>query len=303
MCTLNVLPAAVVALLQLLDDVRLAGGREERRQPVVVLHDLVRDDAGRDLARPAHQQRDTERALPVRVLLAAERRHRAVRPRVHVRPVVGRVHHDRVVGDPELVEQVEQLADVLVVVDHRVVVGRLPAAGLADALRFVCVRRCMWVVLTQQKNGLRRLCWRRMKSPAAAANSSSHVSIRLRVSGPVSSIRCLPTRPQRGCSFGSSLSVAQQRSTPRGPNRSWNSREAVLARVVRVLRVLLGVQVVEVAEELVEPVDGRQELVLVPEVVLAELRRSRSRAFFSSSAIVGSSRLQPDRRRRAARPC
>jgi hypothetical protein len=29
-------------------------------------------------------------------------------------------------------------------------------------LRFVCVRRCMWVVFTQQKNGLRLLRWRRM---------------------------------------------------------------------------------------------------------------------------------------------
>jgi hypothetical protein len=47
----------------------------------------------------------------------------------------------------------------------------------------------------------------------------------------------------------------------------------VLLRVVRVLRVLLGVQVVEVAEELVEAVDGRQELVPVAEVILAELPR------------------------------
>jgi hypothetical protein len=42
-------------------------------------------------------------------------------------------------------------------------------------------------------------------------------------------------------------------------------------RVVGVLRLLLGVQVVEVAEELVEAVVRRQELVLVAEVVLAEL--------------------------------
>ena len=38
-----------------------------------------------------------------------------------------------------------------------------------------------------------------------------------------------------------------------------------------VLRLLLGVQVIEVAEELVEAVHGRQELVQVAEVVLAEL--------------------------------
>ena len=35
---------------------------------------------------------------------------------------------------PELVEIVEHLADVLVVVDHRVVIGRLPASRLAEAL-------------------------------------------------------------------------------------------------------------------------------------------------------------------------
>ena len=43
--------------------------------------------------------------------------------------------------------------------------------------------------------------------------------------------------------------------------------------IIRVLGLLLGVQVVQVAEELVEPVHGRQELVLVPEMVLSELAR------------------------------
>jgi hypothetical protein len=52
-----------------------------------------------------------------------------------VGPVVGGVDHDGVVGDPQLVQPVQQGADDLVVVDHRVVVGRLPATGLPDALR------------------------------------------------------------------------------------------------------------------------------------------------------------------------
>ena len=47
--------------------------------------------------------------------------------------------------------------------------------------------------------------------------------------------------------------------------------ELRVLRVVRVLGLLLRVEVVEVAEELVEAVHGRQELVLVAEVVLAEL--------------------------------
>src|SRR4029450_11318906 len=40
---------------------------------------------------------------------------------------------------------------------------------------------------------------------------------------------------------------------------------------VRQLRLLLGIEVVEVAEELVEAVRRREELVLVAQVVLAEL--------------------------------
>ncbi|MNP03154.1 hypothetical protein D3C76_950290 [compost metagenome] len=45
----------------------------------------------------------------------------------------------------------------------------------------------------------------------------------------------------------------------------------IILRPVGALRLLLGVQVVEVAEELVEAVIGRQEFVAVAQVVLAEL--------------------------------
>ena len=68
--------------------------------------------------------------------------------------------------------------------------------------------------------------------------------------------------------MSSILPSAKEWITPRGP---YFFAELRILRVVRVLRLLLGVQVVEVAEELVEAVGGRQELVLVAEVVLAEL--------------------------------
>jgi hypothetical protein len=48
-------------------------------------------------------------------------------------------------------------------------------------------------------------------------------------------------------------------------------REVGRRRVVRRLRVLLGVQVIQVAEKLVEAVHRREELVAVAKVVLAEL--------------------------------
>ena len=48
--------------------------------------------------------------------------------------------------------------------------------------------------------------------------------------------------------------------------------------IIGMLGLVLGVQVIEVAEELVEAVHGRQELVAVAEMVLAELRRWRNPA-------------------------
>src|SRR6516162_3592316 len=80
----------------------------------------------------------------------------------------------------------------------------------------------MRVALNQQKNGLLAVTCRLIKSTAASEVSSSIVSMRFRVSGPVSSMVCLPTRPQRGCSVGSSVSEALLRKTPRGPNCSLN---------------------------------------------------------------------------------
>ncbi len=55
--------------------------------------------------------------------------------------------------------------------------------------------------------------------------------------------------------------------------------EVLRRRVVGVFRFFLGVEVVKVAEELIEAMCGRQELVLVPEVVLAELPRRVAERF------------------------
>ena len=67
----------------------------------------------------------------------------------------------------------------------------------------------MWVVvLNHTKNGMPASCCFLMKVFAAARNSSSAVSMRFLVSGPVFSIFCPP------------LPSAQQCSTPRGPKLS-----------------------------------------------------------------------------------
>ena len=85
-----------------------------------------------DHARPAHHHRDAEAAFPGRALLAVERRHGAVRPQRDLGAVVGGVDDDGVVGDAEVVELLEQLADHAVMLDHAVGVDAL--AGLAERL-------------------------------------------------------------------------------------------------------------------------------------------------------------------------
>ena len=50
-----------------------------------------------------------------------------------MRPVVGAVHDDGVVGDAQVIQLLQEGAHAVVVVDHDVVVFRLPAPGLAQA--------------------------------------------------------------------------------------------------------------------------------------------------------------------------
>ena len=80
----------------------------------------------------------------------------------------------------------------------------------------------MCVVFSHTNQGLPAFSCRLMKSMAAAANSSSQVSMRFLVRGPVSLIFCLPTLPQRGWTVLSSVLVAQEWMTPRGPKVSRN---------------------------------------------------------------------------------
>ena len=128
---------------------------------------------------------------------------------------------------------------------------------------------CMRVEFHQTKNGLPSLCALSMKARAASVNSSSTVSIRLVVSGAGVLDALLSRRGRTRGVLGRVVLLG-------GPRMHDAARpEALLEfrvlRVVGVLRLFLGVQVVQVAEELVEPVDRGQELVLVSEVILAEL--------------------------------
>ena len=70
------------------------------------------------------------------------------------------------------------------------------------------VRKCIRVPFHQANHGLPAACCSRIQAIAASEVSSSITSIRSMVSGPVSSIVCVPS------------ALAAERITPRGPKRS-----------------------------------------------------------------------------------
>ena len=103
------------------DEVRLAGGGGEGRDQVFVGADVVDDRAGLDHAGPADAASARGSRLPS---WSPSRRWNGVVPPsgqvMHFGAVVGGVDDDGVVGDAEVVELLEQLADMAVVLDHAV---------------------------------------------------------------------------------------------------------------------------------------------------------------------------------------
>ena len=171
-------------------------------------------------------------------------------------------------GDAHVVEGLEQRADGLVVLDHAVdvlaVAVLVPAAVLgADVRAQVHARRV--------EPAEERLAGRLLPLHVVDGRGGGLVVDRLH-----------PLLGERaGVLDGLLADLAEARIDGRvvlvGGLALEHAARAELGAVSRVLRIvgqlrlLLGVEVVEIAEELVEPVDGRQRFVAVADVVLAEL--------------------------------
>ena len=110
----------------------------------------------------------------------------------------------------------------------------------------------MRVEFHHRKNGFLAFAARSMKSNAPAVTSSSTVSIRLMVSGPVSSILAVGGRFDHA-------------------TRTKLLFELGVLWVVRVFRFLFGIQVIQVAKELIKAMIGRQVFVTITQVILAVL--------------------------------
>ena len=185
-----------------------------------------------------------------------------------MRTVVGRVDDDRLFGDAQLVQLVQQLAHVLVVLDHHVVVEGLPAPGLA---RHVFRRadaemhpggvdpdeeRCVVVV-----GALDEIlgCVHELDVTRFHAFTGQRAGVLDALFADAT-----PPRMLGGIVF------------LRGPgvDNAARSKDILevgkirFGRIVHMLRLLFGVEVIEVAKELIEAVGGGQILVHVAEVGL-----------------------------------
>jgi len=215
-----------------------------------VRDEVVVDRAGPDHAGPADDQGHAEAAFPSRAFFAVEGGDPAVGPAARFRPVVSAVDHDRVVVDPEFLQLVQEQADVIVVFHHAI--GIEPDPG--PALRFLLQPR-----------------------PDVHARRAHPDEERLvRFVGAVNEIqargreffirRLHPLAGQRPGILDAAVGIGVDHAA-----RSELLAELRVLRVIVGFRLFLGVQVIEVAEELVKAVGRRQMLVAVAQVVLAEL--------------------------------
>ncbi len=225
-----------------------------------------RDRAGLDLAGPPYEARHAPAAFPVGVLLAVERRVGAVRPGVVLGTVVGRVHDDRVVGDAELVELVEHLADLLVVRDHAIAVVVLSA--LAAVLRGQVRPEVHRRRVVPEEEGLVRLGL--LLHPPDRGRRDLLVDGLHALLGQRAGVldRLLADSAPAGISRRVILVGRHAMQHAAG---SKSLLECRILGIVRQFWFFFGVQVIEVAEELVEAVHGRQVFIPIAEMVLAEL--------------------------------
>ena len=189
-----VLAAEAGALEQPVLDVGVAGRGQQRREPVQARYHFVGDFAGLDMARPSDHCRHAEGAFPVGVFLAAERRRRP-----HQAMTTGSVRcrwcrprwccwrcRDRRSASRSL-----PTSPSCSTMPSAYSLPGMPLWPCMDALNMGERAACGWCFI-QVKNGLLAFICRCMKSIAAAVVSSSTVSSRFALCGPVSSILFLP---------------------------------------------------------------------------------------------------------------
>ena len=252
------LSVGVVAVQELRGDVRFSGRSHQGRNPVLRREDAVHFGLRLHDIGPADDRGHAIAALPVRVLLASERRRAAVRPGERLGAVVGRVDDDGVFGDAEVVELLQKLPDLPVMLDHAVGIGAKPRHALRFGLEVGENMHPGRIEPDEERLlGVMRPVHEIERSAEEFLVRRLHALFR-QGAGVLAFL--LAPRPKARIVAGS-LGVG--RDAFHHAARAEARLEFRVLRIVRVLRLFLGVEVIEVAEELVEAVHGRQEFVAV----------------------------------------
>ena len=250
--------AGFIAFGEFFSHIGGAGGSQKGGHPVGVGGHFIDGLAALDLLRPAHEARHPVAALPVGVLLTPERSDAAVRPHIEMRAVVGGVDHDGILSNAQVVQLLEQLPHVAVMLQHAV--GVKVQVGLA-----VPLRRDVGVVM----------------HPGGVEPDEEWFF------GLVLAVNEIQGRAEEflihrfHALFGQGAGVfdfAASRGFYHAPGAELLFEGRILG-IGRIFRSLFGVEVIEVAEELVKTVGRGQELILVAQVVLAELASGVAQGF------------------------
>ena len=205
---------------------------------------------------PAYQRRHAVAAFPIGVLLAAERRCATVWPSKGLGTVVGGVDHDGVVGDAEIVELLEKLTDLAIVLHHAVRVDAQPSLALrlwSEAGPDVHAGRVepgeeRLLVSVGAVDEVERRC-QELLIHRLHALLGKRAGVGAALSAPLAETRIFA----RGLGEGG--------RAPQDAARTEAQLELQILRIVRVLGLVLGIEVIEKAVELIEAMDRRQKLV------------------------------------------
>ena len=277
---------------QLFGDVRVAGGGEEGREPVQAGEDAVLNGVRRDVAGPAQDAGNTEAAFEDRPFGLRERRVAAIGPGEEFGAVVGGEDDDGVVVLADVLELLEHQSDVVIELVHAGFLFR--PAILRVARRVPFLREMGDDVhagrVEPDEEGLVvgfGLIYELQGEIADFVVHGFH-ALGIKCAG-VLDLLLADLAPARH--LGRVVHVGRP-----GMNHVARADDVQqILGVVGMRRVFHRVQVVQVAEELVEAVDGGQEFIEVAEVILAELaggvaqlfERGGNRAGFGRDANLG----------------
>src|SRR5262245_61622095 len=198
------------------------------------------------------------RALPGGLLLPAERRHAAIRPGVHVHTVVGAIDDDGVVSNTELVNHLEQAPNVAVVFEHAIDVFAETAATLIFRSNMSVEMHARAIPPAEE-----RFAGLGLPPNEVDGRVGRLVVDRLHAflgewSGVLNALATdlAETRIDRSIVLGGRFAFEHAARTE-------FLFEGGVLWIVGMLGLFFGIQVIEIAEKLVEPVHRWQELIAV----------------------------------------